>query len=49
MWPALWVPWIAGEGSPPRQIVLIFAAGVVLMRSAGCATNDFADRDLERL
>jgi len=47
MWPALWALWIAGEGSPPWQVVLIFVAGVVLMRSAGCAINDFADRNLD--
>jgi 4-hydroxybenzoate polyprenyltransferase len=47
MWPALWALWIAGEGSPPWRVVLIFIAGVVLMRSAGCAINDFADRDLD--
>lgn len=47
MWPALWALWIAGEGSPPWEVVLIFVAGVVLMRSAGCAINDFADRDLD--
>ena len=49
MWPALWALWIAGEGSPPWQVVLIFVAGVVLMRSAGCAINDYADRDLDGL
>ncbi len=47
LWPALWALWIAGEGHPPWPIVLIFVAGVVLMRSAGCAINDFADRDLD--
>jgi len=47
MWPALWALWIAGEGSPPWQVVLVFVAGVVLMRSAGCAVNDFADRDFD--
>lgn len=47
MWPALWALWIAGEGSPPWGVVLIFIAGVVLMRSAGCAINDFADRNLD--
>jgi len=47
MWPALWALWIAGEGSPPWRVLLIFVAGVVLMRSAGCAINDFADRDLD--
>jgi len=47
MWPALWALWIAGEGKPPWEILLIFVAGVVLMRSAGCAINDFADRDFD--
>jgi len=47
MWPALWALWIAGEGDPPWGILLIFVAGVVLMRSAGCAINDFADRDFD--
>jgi 4-hydroxybenzoate polyprenyltransferase len=44
LWPALWALWIAGEGSPPWDVVMIFVAGVVLMRSAGCAINDYADR-----
>jgi 4-hydroxybenzoate polyprenyltransferase len=47
MWPALWALWLAGDGQPPWQIVLVFVLGVVLMRSAGCAINDFADRDFD--
>lgn len=47
MWPALWALWLAGEGQPPWPVVLVFVFGVVLMRSAGCAINDFADRDLD--
>lgn len=47
MWPALWALWVAGDGSPSWSVVLIFVTGVVLMRSAGCAINDFADRDLD--
>jgi 4-hydroxybenzoate polyprenyltransferase len=47
MWPALWALWLAGDGSPPWRVVLIFVLGVVLMRSAGCAINDFADRDFD--
>ena len=47
MWPALWALWFAGAGHPPWHIVLIFVAGVVLMRSAGCAINDFADRNFD--
>ncbi len=47
MWPALWALWLAGDGQPPWQVVLVFVLGVVLMRSAGCAINDFADRNLD--
>jgi 4-hydroxybenzoate polyprenyltransferase len=47
MWPALWALWLAGEGHPPWQVAMIFVAGVVLMRSAGCAINDYADRDFD--
>ena len=47
MWPALWALWLAGDGNPPWFTVLIFVLGVVLMRSAGCAINDFADRDFD--
>ncbi|MFB1488677.1 MULTISPECIES: 4-hydroxybenzoate octaprenyltransferase [unclassified Thiocapsa] len=47
MWPALWALWLAGEGQPPWQVVTVFVLGVVLMRSAGCAINDFADRDFD--
>ena len=49
MWPTLWALWIAGQGQPPWQIVLIFMLGVTLMRSAGCAINDFADRKIDGL
>ena len=47
LWPTLWALWIAGEGRPDWAVVAIFAAGTVLMRSAGCAINDFADRDFD--
>ncbi len=47
MWPALWALWLAGDGHPPWFVVLIFILGVVLMRSAGCAINDFADRRVD--
>ncbi|NCA70948.1 MAG: 4-hydroxybenzoate octaprenyltransferase [Sphingobacteriia bacterium] len=47
MWPALWALWLAGGGQPPWSIVVIFVLGVVLMRSAGCAVNDFADRGFD--
>ena len=48
LWPALWALLIAGEGEPDSGIVLIFVLGVVLMRSAGCVINDYADRDIDR-
>lgn len=47
MWPTLWALWIAGEGSPAWHIVVVFVTGVALMRSAGCAINDYADRDFD--
>ena len=47
LWPALWALWIAGEGKPRWSVVLIFILGVALMRSAGCAINDFADRKID--
>jgi len=47
LWPSLWALWIAGDGQPRWDVVLIFILGVTLMRSAGCAINDFADRDID--
>lgn len=47
LWPTLWALWIAGEGSPDPLVVLVFVAGVVVMRSAGCVINDYADRDFD--
>ena len=44
LWPTLWALWIAADGIPPLHIVLIFAVGTLLMRSAGCVMNDYADR-----
>ncbi len=47
LWPALWALWIAGEGQPSWGVTLIFMLGVALMRSAGCAINDYADREFD--
>jgi len=47
LWPALWALWMAGDGQPRWDVVLIFILGVALMRSAGCAINDYADRDID--
>ena len=47
LWPTLWGLWIAGYGVPDIRFIMIFALGTVLMRSAGCAVNDWADRDFD--
>jgi 4-hydroxybenzoate polyprenyltransferase len=47
LWPTLWAVWLAGNGQPSVFITFIFIAGVVLMRSAGCVINDYADRDFD--
>jgi len=47
MWPTLWALWIAAEGLPGRRVLLIFVAGVYLMRAAGCVVNDYADRHVD--
>jgi len=47
LWPTLWGLWIAGEGHPEPRIFLVFVIGVVIMRSAGCVLNDFADRKID--
>ena len=48
LWPALWALWVAGEGKPDWYITLVFILGSVLVRSAGCAVNDFADRRIDQ-
>lgn len=48
LWPTLTALWIASEGRPDPTILAIFVVGTVLMRSAGCAINDYADRDFDR-
>ncbi|MFY0989021.1 4-hydroxybenzoate octaprenyltransferase [Halomonas sp. C05BenzN] len=47
MWPTLWALWFAAEGVPGRDVLLIFIAGVYLMRAAGCVVNDYADRHFD--
>jgi 4-hydroxybenzoate polyprenyltransferase len=48
LWPTLWAVWIASEGHPSWLIVFIFALGTALMRSSGCAVNDYADRHIDK-
>src|SRR6185436_19170604 len=47
LWPTLWALWLSSRGHPDWSLVLIFVVGTVLMRSAGCAINDYADRDFD--
>ncbi len=47
LWPTLWGLWLAAEGIPRLDLVLIFTLGVILMRAAGCVINDFADRKVD--
>ena len=47
LWPTLWALWTAAGGIPDLKILLVFVLGVFVMRSAGCAINDFADRDID--
>lgn len=48
LWPTLSALWIASDGQPSWQHLLIFCLGTALMRSAGCAINDYADRDFDK-
>ncbi|MFT7549614.1 MAG: 4-hydroxybenzoate polyprenyltransferase, partial [Candidatus Azotimanducaceae bacterium] len=48
MWPTLWALWIAGDGRPDPAVVVIFLAGVIVMRAAGCVVNDIADSDFDK-
>jgi 4-hydroxybenzoate polyprenyltransferase len=48
LWPTLWALWMASGGRPDPTIFVIFVLGTALMRSAGCAINDYADRDFDR-
>jgi len=47
LWPTLWALWIAGRGRPDARLFIIFVVGTILMRSAGCAINDYADRSFD--
>ncbi len=47
LWPTLWALWMSSEGSPDVKILLVYVVGTFLMRSAGCALNDYADRHFD--
>jgi 4-hydroxybenzoate polyprenyltransferase len=48
LWPTLNALWIASDGHPSPMLLVIFILGTLLMRSAGCAINDYADRDFDK-
>jgi 4-hydroxybenzoate polyprenyltransferase len=48
LWPTLWAVWLASRGMPRAEILAVFCVGTLLMRSAGCAVNDFFDRGFDR-
>lgn len=48
LWPTLSALWLASAGKPSLQLILIFSVGTVLMRSAGCAINDYADQEFDK-
>jgi len=47
LWPTLWALWIAADGLPRPGVLTVFVLGVILMRSAGCVINDYADREVD--
>lgn len=47
LWPTLWALWLAGDGHPDAGLFAVFMCGVIVMRSAGCVLNDFADRKID--
>ncbi|MCG8312232.1 MAG: 4-hydroxybenzoate octaprenyltransferase [Pseudomonadales bacterium] len=47
LWPTLWAVWIASDGLPSIELLVIFIGGVILTRTGGCVINDYADRDLD--
>lgn len=48
LWPTLWALWLSALGRPDFMVLWVFVLGTVLMRSAGCVINDFADRDFDK-
>lgn len=49
LWPTLSALWIAAEGVPDLKVLIVFVLGVIVMRSAGCVINDYADRNIDGL
>ncbi len=49
LWPTLWGLWIAADGRPDEWVLIVFVTGTIVLRSAGCIINDFADRRIDPL
>ena len=47
LWPTLWALWIAGDGQPIQSVFVALVVGTIVVRSAGCVINDFADRNFD--
>jgi 4-hydroxybenzoate polyprenyltransferase len=47
LWPIMWALWISGDGRPAQKVLIVFVAGVFVMRAAGCIINDLADRNID--
>ncbi|RWX54311.1 4-hydroxybenzoate octaprenyltransferase [Photobacterium chitinilyticum] len=47
LWPTLWALFLAADGFPNPQVLVVFVLGVIFMRAAGCVINDFADRNFD--
>ena len=47
LWPTLWALWLANRAMPPLSVLIVFVAGVFVMRAAGCVINDYADRKVD--
>lgn len=47
LWPTYWALWIAADGVPSAHLMIVFTLGVIVMRSAGCVINDYADRKVD--
>lgn len=49
LWPTLWALWVVSDGQPSAMYLWVFSLGVLVMRSAGCVINDYADREYDPL
>ncbi|WP_435274982.1 4-hydroxybenzoate octaprenyltransferase [Psychrobium sp. nBUS_13] len=47
LWPTYWALWLSANGFPKLDVFIVFTLGVLMMRSAGCVINDFADRKVD--